>query len=171
MSKDLMTSTMKSDVGIPEPCSGASGVPVSAAAPFADGRRADGFAGSAAVGAGAAMALLSRSVTAVTAPAAATVPKKLRRLTPRRDTLSDMNISLIPNCLRRQPCVRLLYLAFSLVDVIRTRQARMRHVGYAIISVPAPRIFIHLAGVASMVWTTLAHRSVSLLMKRRKSSG
>src|ERR1700742_4830653 len=129
MLKDLMTSTMKSDVGIPGACSGASGVPVSAAATFADGRRADGFAGSAAVGAGAAAALLSRSDTAVTAPATATVPRKLRRLPPRRDTLSDMNISLNANRLRRRPCVRLFYLCERIVECLRACQARLQHIG------------------------------------------
>src|SRR5712691_11736652 len=81
MSSVLMTSTMKSEPGTPGTRASSRGVPVSAAATFIDGRRADG-----ARGAGV-------DVSAVAAPAATTPLRNPRRSTCGPEVLRAMAIS------------------------------------------------------------------------------
>src|SRR3981189_1447927 len=93
----LMTSTMKSEPGTPpirEP-DNSFGVPVSAAATCIVGGSADGRAAAAACGAAAAVApFATGGVTAVAAPATATLARNLRRLTSGRGSLRFMEFSL-----------------------------------------------------------------------------
>jgi hypothetical protein len=109
MSSVLMTSTMKSEFGVPITGASADGAVVSAAATFADGGSADGFAGVDCAGA-AAIALLSRSLTALAAPATATVPRNFRRLTAKRGDLSDIGISPNLRTTGVAPCVSCSFL-------------------------------------------------------------
>src|ERR1700704_1248993 len=103
MSSVLMTSTMKSEPGTPpirEP-DNSFGVPVSAAATCIVGGSADGRGAGAALGDVADVApFATGGVTAVAAPATATLARNLRRLTSGRGSLRFMEFSL--DCRFRQ---------------------------------------------------------------------
>jgi len=73
MSKDLITSTMKSEPGMPAPCPKSGGTPVSAKAPLAEGGKTEGLAGAAAC---AGLATSDAAVPAAAAPEAKTPLKK-----------------------------------------------------------------------------------------------
>src|SRR5262249_3487002 len=80
MSSVLMTSTMKSDPAGALLTGKAGGVPVSAAATWAFGGRADGRRGGASTGACDGAGGAAAGVTVVAAPATATPARNLRRL-------------------------------------------------------------------------------------------
>src|SRR5262245_39196289 len=75
MSSDLITSTMKSEPGMPAGFAEICGVPVSAAATAAEGRNADGRGAFSMIGEVAALA----PSEALAAPANATPARNLRR--------------------------------------------------------------------------------------------
>src|SRR5262245_43868526 len=76
MSSDLITSTMKSEPGMPAGFAEICGVPVSAAATAAEGRNADGRGAFSMIG---EVAALAPSEVALAAPANATPARNLRR--------------------------------------------------------------------------------------------
>src|SRR5271170_507256 len=86
MSSVLMTSIMKSEPGVPLSRDGITGAPVSAAATWAFGGRADGRRAGVAVAAAAGLA-------APAAPATAAAARNLRRLKSRREFFFGMVVS------------------------------------------------------------------------------
>src|ERR1700688_2551110 len=88
-----MTSTMKSEPGVPSACTDTFGAPVSAAATAAEGRSAEGRM--AAVGAAAEVAALAASSggAALSAPVTATPARNLRRSNLVRESARSMPAS------------------------------------------------------------------------------